>query len=97
VLEHLTDPKALLAEIAAYAAKHSSLVFIAVPWATHKPAWGNILEPNPSSPSNPFFLADVHINHFSQLGLKELAKNVGAKMIDLHPPGTWNGFWMRFS
>ena len=95
VMEHLPDPQALMGEIGAYCAKYGAAAFISVPFMTEKSDRHWLDEEIPETIANPFYLVDVHINHFSRNGFEQMARHAGAKTVEPAPIG-WIGYWLEF-
>ena len=94
-LEHLTDPRSLLSDIAAYCKRHGSQAYLSVPFISERKDWGYLLEETPKEIANPFYLVDVHINHFSKKGFAMMCAAAGATTIEFFPRG-WIGYWLKF-
>jgi len=93
--EHLTTPRALMAEIANYGRRTGAEAFISVPFGTERDAWTHLLEAVPTAPTNPLYLSDVHINHFSHKGFQKMAADYRAIEMEPFTHG-WAGYWLRF-
>ena len=97
VMEHLSDPLALMREIAIYCKRHGSIAFVSVPFITekeHLPSF--LIEPVPLAPSNPLYHVDVHINHFSKKGFESMAKTAGAIDVMYYPYGWMHSYLLTF-
>ena len=96
VLEHLTQPMPLMAEISEYCKKHSSAAFVSVPYF-ERDKWDLLLRTDPGdSPSSDLRLVDVHVIHFTKRGLVALAGHCGATSVTYFPRG-WQGHWIEFN
>lgn len=95
-LEHVPDPNGLVHEIATYCRRHRSAAFISVPFTCERDQWHFLLEPVPKDLSNPYYLSDVHINHFSRGGFEQMCRKHGATTVEYFPRG-WIGYWLEFA
>lgn len=94
-VEHLPDPNALMREISLYCKAHGSAAFVSVPFMYERSDWHFLLEPKPKDIKNPFYLSDVHINHFSRFGFEVMCRSHGATKVQYFPRG-WIGYWLEF-
>ncbi|MEQ1671642.1 MAG: class I SAM-dependent methyltransferase [Hyphomicrobium sp.] len=81
-LEHVPDPNGLIHEIATYCKRHGSVAFVSVPFTCKRSQWHFRLEPVPKDISNPYYLSDVHIYHFSRHGFEQMSWRHGATKVD---------------
>lgn len=95
VLEHIAQPRPLIAEFAKYCARWGAKAFISVPFL-NKNRWKFLLDPDPSLPGTPFFDNDVHITHFSTLGLERCLADHGATHMEFVKGGLWHGVLADF-
>lgn len=93
VLEHLPEPRKLIEEIALYCKKHNSLAFVAVPFVTEREDLHFLLEETPTDLKNPFYLCDVHINHFSRRGFEIMCSDAGMTATPFNHG--WNGYVLQ--
>ncbi|MEO1553319.1 MAG: class I SAM-dependent methyltransferase [Pseudomonadota bacterium] len=95
VIEHLENPAALMNEIGAYCSRHGAAAFVTVPFVTERCDFDWLNVPVPKTIKNPFYLVDVHINHFSRKAFEKLARDAGATTIRRAHMG-WVGYWLEF-
>jgi len=95
VMEHLPDPQTLMFEIGAYCSAYGAAAYISVPFMTEKRDLHWLEAEVPETSANPFYLVDVHINHFSRTGFELMAKRAGAKVISPEAIG-WIGYYLEF-
>ncbi|MGB3534813.1 MAG: class I SAM-dependent methyltransferase [Microcoleaceae cyanobacterium] len=95
VLEHLENPRHLFSQLVEATKNGKGALFISVPFLERN-RWKYILEPDPYVKGTPFFDNDVHVTHFSQKGLTELAKQHGATSINRISQG-WLGYIFEFT
>ena len=91
----LVEPHALMREISDYCRKHGAEAFISVPFLTERDNWSALDEETPGTIQNPFYLCDVHINHFTHEGFRRFARMHGATSVEFTPVG-WIGYWVKF-
>jgi len=94
-VEHLEQPQLLLRDISKYCQQWNSKAFISVPFMVERQDWHYLLEEIPQEISNPLYLCDVHINHFSRKGFEQMAHACGATEVEFFPRG-WLGYWLSF-
>lgn len=76
LLEHIEQPLPLIHDLCKHTKASRGLLFISVPFLDpHK--WRFIDDPDPQLKGTPFFDNDVHITHFSRIGLITAIKNQG--------------------
>ncbi|MFC3714813.1 class I SAM-dependent methyltransferase [Luteimonas soli] len=95
VLEHIAEPRPLIAEIARYCSKFGTRAFISVPFV-NRDKWHYLLNPDPTIPGTPFFDNDVHVTHFSRTGLERCLVEYGAKGTHFLAAGLWEGIIADF-
>ena len=94
-LEHLTNPKGLLSEIAAYGKRTGAQAFVSVPFNAEQHSWPDFLNPDPKA-GNPLYLCDVHLTHFTKRGFETMARSAGAVQLVRATYGGWTGYWLIF-
>lgn len=88
-LEHVEEPRGLLKEIAKRCVAKNSAAFISVPFLeVHH--WKYLDDPSPERSGTPFFDNDVHVTHFSVLGLVKAMRDFGLKRFEIINSG-WMG------
>lgn len=88
-LEHVEEPRGLLEEIAKRCLETNSVAFISVPFLeVHH--WKYLDDPDPEASGTPFFDNDVHVTHFSVLGLVRAMRGFGLERFELMNSG-WMG------
>ncbi len=95
VLEHIAEPRPLIAEIAQYCSRFGTKAFISVPFV-NRDKWHYLLDPDPMVPGTPFFDNDVHVTHFSRAGLERCLTEYGAKASHFLGAGLWEGLIVDF-
>lgn len=95
VLEHVDRPRGLMAEMAEACRRERAALFISVP-LLDEDKWPFILDPTPTRQGTPFFDNDVHVTHFSSLGLEKAMWEHGAAKVDWLREGLWHGTVARF-
>lgn len=92
VLEHLEDPELLFAE-AVKDLQENGLVFVSVPF--YNPQKHERFLRNPDIEGTLFFDNDVHVTHFTVLGLRKMIETYNPKSITQIGAG-WNGLAVQF-
>jgi SAM-dependent methyltransferase len=95
VLEHIAEPRPLIAELAKFCAKWGGRAFISVPFLD-RDKWKFLLDPDPLLPGTPFFDNDVHVTHFSRKGLERCLQEHGATRMQFVRGGLWEGILAAF-
>lgn len=88
-LEHVEQPRGLLKQLAERSKSTNKPVFISVPFLeVHH--WKFLDDPDPGRPGTPFFDNDVHVTHFSVLGLINVMRSFGLERFSVMNAG-WMG------
>jgi 2-polyprenyl-3-methyl-5-hydroxy-6-metoxy-1,4-benzoquinol methylase len=95
VLEHLAEPRGLLADICRYAGRVGGHAFVSVPFVDRE-KWEFIIDNDPLVPGTPFFDNDVHVTHFSPIGMERCLRDFGAKRVQWLRTGLWDGYLASF-
>lgn len=88
-LEHVEEPRGLLQELAKGALRMRCPVFISVPFFEIY-QWQFLDDPDPGRSGTPFFDNDVHVSHFSVLGLVKAMRSFGLPVFEVITAG-WMG------
>ncbi len=89
-LEHIAEPRPLLAEMASYAVRRRAAVFISVPMFNPR-SWRYLEEGCEHDAGSPFFDNDVHVTLFSSLGLVEAMRQFGLPAFQVVKRKGWAG------
>jgi SAM-dependent methyltransferase len=95
VLEHMEEPRPVIAELCKGCLEHKAAVFISVPfiYPRHLPA---LLAPDPTKVEGSVFMnADVHVTHFSREGLARALAEFGLQNQTFVEGGLWHGWLAR--
>jgi SAM-dependent methyltransferase len=95
VCEHLDQPRPMLRALCEAAKRDGAALFISVP-IFGEDCWKYMLDPNPETLGTVFFDNDVHVTHFSALGMELCLREFGATKIDWLHGGVWYGAVARF-
>lgn len=90
VLEHLERPRPLLEELCKAAARNRAALYISVPFL-ERDRWDFIQDPDPARPGTPFLDNDVHVTHFSLLGLMTALREFGQENLQVVDGHLWRG------
>lgn len=90
-LEHIAQPRGLIAEMAAFARKRGAGVFISVPFFNPR-SWHYLNEESDGSEGTPFHDNDVHVTLFSFLGITSVMREFGMPCFQYLKRDGWSGF-----
>lgn len=90
VLEHMARPRPLIHELCKAASLHAASLFISVPFFEERHRQF-LSDPDPYRPGTLFCDNDVHVTHFSILGLEKVLRSEGRNNINYIEAGLWNG------
>ena len=94
VLEHIPEPRPLLADMARACRERGAALFVSVPFLGRE-RWHFLHEPDPRAQGNPFFDNDVHVTHFSPLGMETVLREFGMTRLAWIREGLWHGMLAR--
>jgi len=90
-LEHVEQPRSFIKEMVTYVlGSEGCKGFISVPFL-ERDKWHYLHNVGPYEPGTPFFDNDVHITHFSVLGLTKVLREYGATSTEFVRAGLWDG------
>lgn len=90
VLERIPEPRTLIRDMVTACIREGAALFVSVPFFS-KGQWKFIHEADPRAPGNQFFDNDVHVTHFSPMGMENVLKEFGMKRISWVRKGLWHG------
>jgi len=96
VLEHIHQPRPMIAEMLQAAKDRKASVYLSVPFVDRN-AWGHLKTDNLATPGHLFAQPHVHVTHFSHKGMEAVCRQFGAvdyQRIDI--PKGWHGVLIRF-
>lgn len=94
VLEHIDTPRPLIKDMVEACLDNNAALFISVPFVDRN-RWHFLHDPDPRSKNSPFFDQDVHVTHYSRIGMEIVLKEFGMTSIDWVNQGLWHGILAR--
>ena len=94
VMEHIPQPRPMLKDMVEACIENDASLFISVPFVNRN-RWHFLHDPNPKSKGSPFFDQDVHVTHYSAIGMELVLKEFGMTKISWIRKGLWHGVLAR--